>query len=41
MTNSIITAQLNDRARPMDRGDIYEDSLREALEEKGMGEVSG
>jgi len=36
-----VTARLNDRAQPMDRGDLYEDPLHAALEEQGLGEVTG
>jgi hypothetical protein len=36
-----IVARLNDRAQPMDRGDVYEDPLSEVLEEADLGEVSG
>jgi len=36
-----VTARLNDRAQPMDRGDLYEDPLQVILEEKGIGEVTG
>lgn len=34
-------AKLNEKILPIDRGDIYEDPLMEALEEKGYGTVSG
>jgi hypothetical protein len=37
----IVIARLNDRAMPLDRGDIYEDPLDDILQEKGIGEVSG
>lgn len=36
-----VTVRLNDRARPMDRGDIYEDPLAELLESRGIGKVVG
>lgn len=36
-----ITAQLNDRAQPMHRGEIYEDPLHEFLSERDLGEVTG
>jgi hypothetical protein len=34
-------AKLNARLRPMDRGDLYEDPLQEALEADGFAEVVG
>jgi len=34
-------AKINARVQPLDRGDLYEDPLGEALEENGLGEVSG
>jgi len=34
-------AQLNARIMPADRGERFEDPLGEALEEQGLGEVSG
>jgi len=37
----MIVARLNDRAQPMDRGELYEDPLFDALDEAGLGEVSG
>ena len=37
----MIIARLNDRARPMDRGDLYEDPLDEFLQAGGLGSVSG
>jgi hypothetical protein len=37
----LIVARLNDRAQPMDRGELYEDPLFEVLEEAGLGAVSG
>jgi hypothetical protein len=37
----MIVARLNDRAQPMDRGELYEDPLFEVLEEEGLGAVSG
>jgi hypothetical protein len=36
-----IVARLNDRAQPMDRGDLYEDPLDAILKERGLGEVTG
>ena len=40
MTNLII-ARLNDRAQPMDRGELYEDPLHAVLQSQRWGEVSG
>jgi hypothetical protein len=37
----IIIARLNDRAQPLDRGDLYEDPLDKLLRDAGMGEVTG
>ncbi|NIM92180.1 MAG: hypothetical protein GTO18_00485 [Anaerolineales bacterium] len=37
----IVIARLNDRAQPMDRGDIYEDPLDKILRDTGKGEVTG
>ncbi len=34
-------AKLNIRIMPLDRGDMFEDPLAEALEENGFGEVTG
>ena len=34
-------AKINARVQPMDRGDIFEDPLSEALEENSLGEVTG
>ena len=39
--NIILIARLNDRARPMDRGDLYEDPLSEVLENAKIGSVTG
>lgn len=36
-----ITAQLNARVQPIDRGEIFEDPLSEGLIKLGMGEVTG
>ena len=41
MTSNLIVARLNDRARPMDRGDLYEDPLDAVLKKRGLGHVSG
>jgi len=40
VTNLII-ARLNDRAQPMDRGELYEDPLHAVLQSQRWGEVSG
>jgi hypothetical protein len=37
----LIIARLNDRAQPLDRGDLYEDPLHEHLQQTGIGEVTG
>ncbi|TXH70157.1 MAG: hypothetical protein E6Q88_08665 [Lysobacteraceae bacterium] len=34
-------AKLNARIQPMDRGDLYEDPLQQALEATGLAEVTG
>ena len=36
-----VTVRLNARLQPLDRGDIYEDPLAEALEAAGLGSVTG
>ena len=36
-----VTAELNHRIGPIDRGDRYEDPLEKALAERGYGEVDG
>lgn len=36
-----LTASLNARLQPLDRGEHYEDPLHEALEAKGLGAVTG
>lgn len=36
-----VTAVLNARLQPLDRGDIYEDPLHDALRAAGLGEVTG
>jgi hypothetical protein len=38
---SLVIARLNDRAQPMDRGELYEDPLHALLQSRGWGEVSG
>ncbi|PJZ43659.1 hypothetical protein [Leptospira brenneri] len=37
----LVTAQLNHLLMPIDRGNIYEDPLNEALKENNLGEVDG
>jgi hypothetical protein len=42
MSNEIfLTVRINDKCEPIDRGDMYEDPLNDALEEKKLGEVTG
>ena len=41
MAANLIVARLNDRARPLDRGDLYEDPLDAVLKKRGLGQVSG
>ncbi len=36
-----VTARLNAKLQPIDRGDYYEDPLTETLEKAGLGEVTG
>jgi hypothetical protein len=36
-----VTAQLNARLQPMDRGDIFEDPLDRVLQEAGIGRIDG
>jgi hypothetical protein len=36
-----LTAELNARVQPLDRGDLFEDPLQEALEKAGYGAVDG
>lgn len=36
-----VVARINEYIQPIDRGDRYEDPLNDALEEKGLGEVTG
>lgn len=36
-----LTAELNAKIQPIDRGDLFEDPLQEALEKAGYGEVDG
>ena len=37
----LAVARMNDRAQPIERGDLYEDPLQEMLETTGIGEVTG
>jgi hypothetical protein len=37
----IVIARLNDRAQPLDRGELYEDPLDAVLREAGLGRVTG
>lgn len=38
---ALIVARMNDRAQPIERGDLYEDPLQEMFEIAGVGEVAG
>jgi hypothetical protein len=38
---ALIVARLNDRAQPIERGDLYEDPLQELMKAAGIGEVTG
>jgi hypothetical protein len=38
---TLIVARLNDRAQPMDRGELYEDPLNEVLQKNRAGSVVG
>ncbi|WP_375204867.1 hypothetical protein [Hyphococcus sp.] len=38
---AVITARLNAKVQPIDRGDYYEDPLTDTLQAKGLGEVTG
>ncbi|RYD47986.1 MAG: hypothetical protein EOP85_04445 [Verrucomicrobiaceae bacterium] len=40
-TRISVTAELNHKIGPIDRGDRYEDPLEEALAGKGFGETDG
>ena len=40
-SGTLVVIRINDRALPLDRGELYEDPLREMLEAHGWGEVSG
>jgi len=37
----VVIARLNNRAQPIDRGELFEDPLSEVFEEAGTGEVTG
>jgi hypothetical protein len=37
----LVTAQLNEKIQPLDRGERYEDPLDAVLKERGIGEVAG
>jgi hypothetical protein len=39
--DALIIAQLNHRAQPMERGELFEDPLQELLDDAGIGEVTG
>jgi hypothetical protein len=39
--STLVVAQLNDRAQPMDRGELYEDPLMEVLHKHRAGDVVG
>ena len=41
LDGEFITARLNARVQPLDRGEHYEDPLHEAIAASGMGEVTG
>ena len=38
---TFLTARLNAKLQPMDRGEIYEDPLAETLQKNGLGDVTG
>lgn len=38
---ALIVARMNDRAQPIERGDLYEDPLQELMAAAGIGEVTG
>jgi hypothetical protein len=38
---TLVIARLNDRAQPLDRGELYEDPLEEVLRKHGAGSVTG
>jgi hypothetical protein len=39
--STLVVVRLNDRAQPLDRGEIYEDPLDEVLKKQGVGSVVG
>ena len=39
--SQIVVARLNDRAQPLDRGELYEDPLDHVLKRAGLGAVTG
>jgi hypothetical protein len=39
--SALVIARLNDRAQPLDRGELYEDPLDEVLKHHGAGSVTG
>jgi hypothetical protein len=39
--SQIVVARLNDRAQPLDRGELYEDPLDHVLKQAGLGAVTG
>lgn len=39
--NIFITVTLNEKVKPIDRGDVYEDPLDDFLKERNVGEVTG
>lgn len=42
MSNEVfVTVRINDKCKPLDRGEFYEDPLQEALDEKKLGEIVG
>src|SRR5690242_12741512 len=36
-----VTARINDRVMPVDRGDMYEDPLHDFLQQRNLGSVTG
>jgi hypothetical protein len=39
--SQIVVARPNDRAQPLDRGDLYDDPLDYVLKQAGLGAVTG
>ena len=37
----LVLVRINDKCQPLDRGDLYEEPLNDALESSGLGEVTG